>query len=83
MPVHLTVSDEDGNGVRGIICLDRETQICNVLFADIEHINALVDIAKAHKVPVVRVIVSPDAVDDLIALGWRLRKDLVVMTKGD
>lgn len=79
--MHITIKNEDTGEVEGIICVDRASQTCNVLRADVETLDDLVQLAVAMKVPRVFVTVPPGAVAELESYGWTRVTDLVLMAK--
>lgn len=69
----------DGDRVSGVVCVDREIGTSIILSCDIDELGQLVALARAHKVPELRIMVSKDDVEELVARGWTLKKDLRVM----
>lgn len=79
--MHITIRNEDTGEVEGVICVDRISQTCNVLHADVENLDDLVQLAVAMKVPRVFVSVPLAAAKELEAYGWSKVTDLVLMSK--
>lgn len=79
--MHITLKNEDTGEVEGIICIDRTSQTCNVLLADVENLDDLVQLAFAMKVPRVLVAIPPAAAKELENYGWTKVTDLVLMSK--
>lgn len=79
--MHITLKDQVTKEVEGVLCVSRDTQTCIILQADVDRLEDLVAIARAMKVPNVRLIVPEAAVEELEAYGWVPAPGLVVVTK--
>lgn len=80
--MHVAISDPETGQSLGTICIDRSTQTCYILQADIEQLDTLVAIARAQKVPQVILVTPIQGVEELQSLGWVIARDKVVMMKG-
>jgi len=77
--VHHNVSDDQGNVV-GTLCIDRQSQVCNILVSEVERLGDLVALAKALGAPRVQIVVPTSLVDQLQSTGWIEETDLKVMS---
>jgi len=63
---------KDGDLTTGVLCIDRELQICSILQTSLDEIDKLVTIAKAQGVPQVQIVMPEELVDTLLDKGWKL-----------
>jgi len=78
--MHITITN-DSDEIMGVLCVNRETQTCIVLQADVECLEDLVQIGSSLKAPKVHLFVPKDSVSELEPYGWKRDKSLVVLTK--
>jgi len=79
--MHIVLRDEVTGKIEGIVCVDRETQMCTILHASAERLDDLTRIALAMKVPSVLALVPSEAADELESYGWTRATELVLMRK--
>jgi len=79
--VHIILKNPATGEQEGLLCVERATQTCFVLFADIDRLETLVNIAKSQKVPQVMLVVPPGAVEELESLGWHRVENQVLLVK--
>lgn len=79
--MHIILKDPITNEIVGVLCIERHASSCIVLQSDIDRLEELVSIARAHKVPEVRVVVPEEGVVELEAFGWKRSDNQVVMVR--
>lgn len=79
--MHIVLRNEETGETEGIVCVNRASQTCTVLQADIERLDELVRLALAMKVPRVLLFVPPASVAELESYGWTRVTDLVLLSK--
>lgn len=79
--MHITLKNESTGEIEGVICINRESQTCTILRADIEHLDDLVQLASAMKAPRVLLSAPQATVEELESYGWTKVLDLVLMSK--
>ena len=78
--MHITITN-DRDEVVGVLCVNRETQTCNIIQGDVEYLEDLVQIGAAMKAPKVLLVTPKEAVKELLPFGWAPAKHLVVLVR--
>lgn len=76
--MHIQVRSDNGD-LLGDLHISREMQSAQIMQADIEILEQLVQIARSQNVPTVTIIVPVDGVEQLTSLGWLVADTQVVM----
>lgn len=80
--MHIILKDPVTGEEEGLLCVERKAQTCFILFADIDRLETLVNIAKSQKVPAIMLVVPDASVEELESLGWHKAEGQVLLTKG-
>ena len=76
--MHVQIRTDNGDLV-GDMHISREMQSCQILQADEEVLDELVQISRSFNVPMVTIMVPVDGAADMAALGWEYSASYVVM----
>ena len=76
--MHVIFRNDDGE-LLGDLHISRETQQSTILHADVDVIDELIQISRAHNVPKVTLMVPHNSIEEMEALGWTKDPDLIVM----
>lgn len=80
--LHIILKDPTTNQVEGVLCVDRDSNSCQILSGDIERLTELANIGHALKAGQVKLITPAETQEELESLGWKVSPTLIVMTKG-
>jgi len=78
--MHIQVRDDNGE-LLGDLHISREMQSAQILQAELDILDELVQISRAQNVPMVTIMVPTESVRELESLGWTKSESLVVMYK--
>jgi hypothetical protein len=78
--MHIQIRDDNGE-LLGDLYISREIQKAQILQAELDILDELVQIARAQNVPVVTIMVPLGAIKEMESLGWSLSKESYVMFK--
>ena len=80
--MHVQIRNDNGE-LLGDLHISREMQSAQIMYAEIECLEQLVQIARSQNVPLVTIIAPNDdqSYVQMESLGWRESTDLIVMYK--
>ena len=76
--MHVQIRNDNGE-LLGDLHISREMQSAQIMYADIELLEQLVQIARSQNVPLVTLMVPVDGVHQMVSLGWKVSDEQVVM----
>lgn len=79
--MHVILKNQATNQTEGVLCIERLSKTCFILYADIDRLDELVAIAKSQKVPDVLLVVPNEVATRLMECNWKVKENMVVLTK--
>jgi hypothetical protein len=75
--MHIVLEDQT-NGSRSVLCIERGNRHCEIIVGNIEHVHKLEQIAASQGVDTVYAIVTPAQLENWEAQGWMITEAVVV-----